>query len=186
MANQIVNSIKTICNKNNIVEPNIITEFGSFTVGESAATLYSVVDIKKQNDNEMWYMIDSSFITTLPDTWGIKQKFVLLAINQWDKNVQNTNLGGLSCDGDDYYNGETHRNQVYMPVIEEKQKEELVIGFFHTGAYQESLGGYGGIQHCLLPAPKHVIINCDDDGNIKTHLFAKEQNQDDMLKILGY
>ena len=29
-------------------------------------------------------MIDSSFITTLPDTWGIKQKFILLAINQWE------------------------------------------------------------------------------------------------------
>ena len=150
------------------------------------SALYSIVDIKKQNDNELWYMIDSSFITTLPDTWGIKQKFILLAVNHWDKDYQRVNLGGLTCDSEDYYNAESHLNQVYMPIVTEKQTEPLYLGFFHTGAYQESLGGYGGIQHCLIPAPKHVIIDVDDDGEMHTHLFAKEQSFKSMLKILGY
>ncbi|MCX6312068.1 MAG: arginine decarboxylase, partial [Bacteroidetes bacterium] len=52
--------------------------------------------------------------------------------------------------------------------------------------YQESLGGYGGIQHCLMPAPKHVIIDRDEDGEITTRLFAKEQSYKSMLKTLGY
>jgi arginine decarboxylase len=60
------------------------------------------------------------------------------------------------------------------------------IGFFHTGAYQESLGGYGGIQHCLVPAPKHVLIDLDENDEVVTRLFAKEQSYKSMLKILGY
>ncbi len=65
-------------------------------------------------------------------------------------------------------------------------KKPQYIGFFHTGAYQESLGGYGGIQHCLIPAPKHVLIDRNTDGTIKHKLFAEEQNSDSMLKTLGY
>jgi arginine decarboxylase len=186
MAEQIVKQIKTTCKTHGIKEPNIYTEFGSFTVAESGATLYSIVDKKQQNDNELWYMIDSSFITTLPDTWGIKQKFILLAVNHWDKDYNRVNIGGLTCDSDDYYNMEAHVNQVYMPKEENVTEDPLYIGFFHTGAYQESLGGYGGIQHCLIPAPKHVIIDRDEDGELSTRLFAKEQSAKSMLKILGY
>ncbi|MBR9776161.1 MAG: arginine decarboxylase, partial [Cytophagales bacterium] len=41
MADQIIKNIKWMCAKNNTVEPNILTEFGSYTVGESGAVLYS-------------------------------------------------------------------------------------------------------------------------------------------------
>jgi arginine decarboxylase len=181
---EIIAQIKSICNENGVPEPNIFTEFGSFTVGESGASLYSILDTKQQNDTEIWYMIDSSFITTLPDTWGLKQRFILLAVNHWDKPYQRVNLGGLTCDSLDYYNAEAHIGQVFLPKYEEDSP--LYIGFFHTGAYQESLGGYGGIQHCLIPAPKHVIIDKDDQGDYTTKLFSKEQSYKSMLKILGY
>jgi hypothetical protein len=36
MIEQIVENIKWICDKNNVPVPNIFTEFGSYTVGESA------------------------------------------------------------------------------------------------------------------------------------------------------
>lgn len=186
MAEQIIRQIKGACKAHGVDEPNIYSEFGSFTVAESGATLYSVVDQKQQNDSESWYMIDSSFITTLPDTWGIKQKFILLAINHWNKDYTRVNIGGITCDSDDYYNNESHVNQVYLPEEIGNPKEPLFIGFFHTGAYQESIGGYGGIQHCLIPAPKHVIIDRNADGEITTRLFAKEQSAKSMLKILGY
>ena len=71
-----------------------------------------------------------------------------------------------------------------MPMITDEEK--LYIGFFHTGAYQESLGGYGGIQHCLIPAPRHVLIDRNEDGEITTKLFADEQTSESMLKVLGY
>ncbi len=186
MIEEIVEQIKVFCDQHDITEPNIFTEFGSYTVGESGATLYSIIDQKQQNDRETWYMIDSSFITTLPDTWGINQRFILLAINNWDKPYIPVNLGGLTCDSMDYYNTEAHTNQVFLPILEKNQKKPQYIGFFHTGAYQEALSGYGGTQHCLIPAPKHVLIDRDEDGSLTTRLFAKEQSYKSMLKILGY
>lgn len=187
MAEQIVENVKWICGKNNVPVPNIFTEFGSYTVGESGAVLYSIMDQKLQNDKELWYMIDGSFITNLPDVWGLNQKFVMLSVNKWDEMYHKVNLGGLTCDSMDYYNSEAHTSEVFLPMLNEQDTEDkLYIGFFHTGAYQESLGGYGGIQHCLMPAPKHVIIDRDSDGNIVSRLFADEQNSDSMLKTLGY
>ena len=186
MIEEIVAQVKVFCVQNEIAEPNIFTEFGSYTVGESGATLYSIVDQKKQNDRETWYFIDSSFITTLPDTWGINQRFILLAINNWDKPYGPVNLGGMTCDSMDYYNTEAHTNQVFLPEIDQNSKQPQYIGFFHTGAYQEALSGYGGTQHCLIPAPKHVLIDRDANGEIVTRLFAKEQSYKSMLKILGY
>jgi arginine decarboxylase len=74
---------------------------------------------------------------------------------------------------------------LYLPVFDIENADQY-IGFFHTGAYQESLGGYGGIQHCLIPAPQHVLVNLDAEGNITTELFADEQDSNSMMEILGY
>src|SRR5574344_436662 len=65
MAEEVVGQIKSICEQRGVREPNIFTEFGSFTVGESGATIYSILDVKQQNDRERWYMIDGSFMTSL-------------------------------------------------------------------------------------------------------------------------
>lgn len=184
MIEEIVSQIKNTCNQNGIPEPNIFTEFGSYTVGESGAMIYSIVNQKKQNDRELWNMIDSSFITTLPDTWAIDQRFPFLSINNWDKEYERVHLGGLTCDSQDYYNAEAHSNAIFLPKYD--QNREQYVGFFHVGAYQESLSGFGGIQHCLIPAPKLVIVDIDENGEYFTKLFAKEQSYKSMLKILGY
>ncbi|MBL7903893.1 MAG: arginine decarboxylase [Bacteroidales bacterium] len=184
MAEEIIAQIKMICDRNNTPEPDIFTEFGSYTVGESGATLYSIIDQKQQNDRELWDMIDSSFMTTLPDTWALNQRFILLGINKWDSEYERVFLGGLTCDSEDYYNAEAHSNAIFLPKID--NDDPLYIGLFHTGAYQESIGGYGGIQHCLIPAPKHIIIDVDEEGEYTTKLFAKEQSHKSMLRILGY
>ena len=186
MAEEIIAQIKNTCLNNGVPEPNVFTEFGSYTVGESGAMLYSIVNQKQQNDRELWNMIDSSFMTTLPDTWAINQRYVLLAVNNWDKEYQRVHLGGLTCDSEDFYNAEAHSNAVFMPKIQLGESQEQYVGFFHMGAYQESLGGYGGIQHCLIPGPKLVVIDRDEDGEYTTKLFAKEQSYKSMLKILGY
>ena len=184
MSEEIVAQIKTFCNQMDVPEPNIFTEFGSFTVGESGATLFSIINQKQQNDRECWYMIDSSFMTTLPDTWGINQRYIMLAINNWDKEYQRVFLGGLTCDSEDFYSGESHANAIFLPKL---NGEPLYVGFFHTGAYQESLGGFGGIQHCLTPAPKHNILDREKgDNEYYTRLFAKEQSYRSMMRILGY
>ncbi len=153
-------------------------------MGESGAVIYKVIDKKLQNDKELWYMIDGSFITQLPDSWGMNQKYIMLPINNWDKPYQKVNLGGLTCDSQDFYNSEMHSSDLYMPILGDDETQ--YIGFFHTGAYQESLGGYGGIQHCLIPAPKHVLVDRDAEGQITTRVFANEQDSESMLRILGF
>ncbi|HTX89390.1 MAG TPA: hypothetical protein VMC08_10400 [Bacteroidales bacterium] len=184
MSEEIIAQVKTICERNEVPEPDIFTEFGSFTVGESGAVLFSIIDQKRQNDRESWNMIDSSFMNTLPDNWAINKKFIMLAVNNWDWEYERVFLGGLTCDSEDYFNAEGHSNSVYLPKFNEK--EPLYIGMFHTGAYQEAIGGYGGIQHCLIPAPKHVLIDLDENDEVYTKLFSKEQSYKSMLKILGY
>lgn len=130
-------------------------------------------------------MIDSSFMTTLPDAWAINKRFIMLAINNWETPYERVLLGGLTCDSDDYYNSEQHSNAIFLPKFSSDAPTQY-IGFFNTGAYQESISGYGGLQHCLIPAPKHVVISRDEDGDWNTRLFAKEQSYKSMLKILGY
>ena len=184
MINEIVRNIKAGCKRNKVPMPNIFTEFGSYTVGESMAHIYSVIGQKMQNDREIWYMIDSSFITTLPDTWGIGEKFLMLPINKWEEEYQRVTLGGITCDSHDYYDSEEHINEVFLPKI--TNGEPLYVGFFHTGAYQDQISGYGGIKHCLIPSPKHIIVEKDKNGQLIDWVYAKEQTAQSMLKILGY
>ena len=73
-----------------------------------------------------------------------------------------------------------------MPKIEDEPKEPLYVGFFHTGAYQDAISGYGGIKHCLIPAPKYVIIDKDEKGNFVDYMYRNEQTVDEMMAILGY
>jgi arginine decarboxylase len=93
-------------------------------------------------------------------------------------------LGGLTCDSDDYYNSEQHVNAIYLPRY--RESAPLYIGFFHTGAYQDTIGGFGGIHHCLIPGPKHLLIDRDEKGELKIEVFAEEQQASNMLSILGY
>jgi arginine decarboxylase len=184
MIDEIINQVKIACDEAEVDVPNIFTEFGSFTVGESGGAIYQVLYQKQQNDREKWNMIDSSFITTLPDTWAINKRFVMLAVNRWNDTYERVLLGGMTCDSDDYYNSEQNMNAIYLPKY--NKEKPLYIGFFNTGAYQETIGGFGGLHHCLIPEPKHLLIDHDENGQIKTSVFSEQQTADAVLKILGY
>ena len=73
-----------------------------------------------------------------------------------------------------------------LPSYSSKEKEPLYIGFFHTGAYQDSISGYGGIKHCLIPSPKYIVIDRDETGNFVDYVYREEQTAEDMFNILGY
>lgn len=180
MVDEIINQIQMACQEHAVSEPAIFTEFGSFTVGEASGAIYQVLSQKKQNDREKWNMINSSFITTLPDTWAINKRFIMLPLNRWEDEYERVLLGGITCDSDDYYNSEQHVNAIYLPQF--RQEEPLYIGFFNVGAYQENIGGFGGIHHCLIPQPKHIII----DENHEVKVFSEQQSSEQMLSLLGY
>lgn len=184
MADEIVRIVKAICAQHQVPAPDLVTEFGYFTVGESGCMIYSVLDQKRQNEEALWYIIDGSLMNQMPDVWGRDQKFIFLAINHWERECTRLNVGGLTCDSGDHYSLARDGQPIYLPRF--APGEEQYVGFFHTGAYQETLSGYGGLQHCLIPAPKHVVVSRLPDGSISSRLFRQEQREEDMLKILGY
>ncbi|MFY0674403.1 MAG: arginine decarboxylase [Bacteroidia bacterium] len=183
MVSEILNVIKARCDERGVPVPNIFTEFGSYTVAESAFNIFSVLGEKDQNDAERWYMVNGSFINSMPDVWAIDQRYILLAANGWSTEYQRVNLGGLTCDSMDYYNSEAHLNQVFLP--KKKKDKDLHLVFLNTGAYQESLSGYGGIKHCLIPAPSILLID-EVDGKKTYKIFKEEQRPEGMLEVLGY
>ena len=184
MVQEIMIQVKNVCKEFGIPEPNIYTEFGSFTVGESGGAIFKVLDQKQQNDREKWNMIDSSFMTNLPDTWAINQRFIMLPLNRWSDVYERVLLGGLTCDSDDYYNSEQHSNAIYLPKFD--PEKPLFLGFFNTGAYQENIGGYGGLKHCLIPEPQHILIKRNEEGKMVSDVFSQQQSSEQYLKLLGY
>lgn len=128
MVDEIVNQINLYCENAGVDVPHIFTEFGSFTVGESGGAIYEILYQKHQNDREKWNMIDSSFITTLPDSWAISKRFVMLAINRWNDEYERVLLGGLTCDSDDYYNSEQNLNAIFLPKF--KKEKTFVYWLF--------------------------------------------------------
>ena len=186
MINEIIKNIKHACNKEEVPDPDIYTEFGKYTVGEAGAIIFKVLEQKQQNDTETWYIINNSLMNTIPDAWSIHEKFILLPINKWNNEYRRVNIGGISCDHSDYYNSEDLNQEVLLPKYNDNDKEPLYLGFFHTGAYQDSISGYGGIKHCLIPSPKHVIIDRDERGNFIDYVYREEQSVQEMFQILGY
>jgi arginine decarboxylase len=75
-------------------------------------------------------------------------------------------------------------NAIYLPKFD--PDKPLYIGFFNTGAYQDTIGGFGGLQHCLIPHPKHLLIDRDPEGNFEVTVFRAQQTAADQLRILGY
>lgn len=186
MIKEIVRSIKEGCMEAGVHEPDIFTEFGKYTVGEAGATIFKVIEQKQQNDTERWYIVDNSLMNTIPDAWSINEKFILLPVNKWNKEYVRANIGGISCDHSDYYNSEDFNQQILLPKMEEGEKEPLYLGFFHTGAYQDAISGYGGIKHCLIPSPKIVVVDKDKKGNFVDFVYRNEQTVEEMMSILGY
>ena len=186
LINEIIGNIADICDKEGIEHPDVFTEFGKYTVGESGAIIFEVLEQKQQNDAEKWYIVNNSLMNTIPDAWSILEKFILLPVNKWKNEYSQVNIGGISCDHSDYYNSEEMNQQVMLPNYSNDDKEPLYVGFFHTGAYQDSISGYGGIKHCLIPSPKLIIIDRDETGKYVDTVYRNEQRVEEMLEILGY
>lgn len=184
--NKLVATIKKNCDAAQVPHPTIHTEFGKYTVGESSAIIFEVLDAKRQNDTETWYIINNSLLNTIPDAWSIHEKFILLPINHWHEDYQRVNIGGISCDRSDYYNSEDLNQEILLPTYSEQTTTPLYLGFFHTGAYQNAISGYGGIKHCLINMPQQIILDKDEAGNLIDYVFEEDTSLETLLKTLGY
>jgi arginine decarboxylase len=174
--------VQEVCAHRGVPEPTIVGEFGRYTTADHGAHLFRVVEEKPTaRGDASWYMVDSSLMVSLPDSWGIGQKFIVLPLNGYDRPVRRVWLGGLTCDSDDVYRETGEPGYLTLPVV----ADELYVGFFGTGAYQEMLSGVRGVHHCLLPEAKELIVERDADGGLHQRIMHA-QTSHNVLSVLGY
>lgn len=188
-ADELTEGIMRLCAEYGIDHPEIIGEFGRYTAAAYGFDFYKVVVAKPSHDpNVAWYVIDGSLMSSLPDTWALKQQFIVLPLNGYDKPFKKAWISGLTCDSDDVYRSGEPDDTVMLPDIDYfEDGEELVIGVFMTGAYQDLLSGIGGVHHCLLPEPSELVIEAAPDGRGYTYTRSvPSQSLDTMASLLGY
>ncbi len=115
------------------------------------------------------YLVNFSIFQSLPDFWGIKQKFPVMPISHLNKKAnRSASIWDITCDSD----GEIEfdqRNPLFLHDVE-LNEEEYFLGFFLVGAYQEVLG----MKHNLFTHPTEATIILKDDGYEITNLLEAQ------------
>ncbi len=126
------------------------------------------------------YLINASIFQSLPDFWGIKQKFPIVPLNHLDEiPLRAASLWDITCDSDGEIAFDTS-NPLYLHDID-LEKEDYYLGFFNVGAYQETLG----MNHNLFTHPNEYTIDIDKDTyTIKNS--AKSKSIVEILSSIGY
>jgi arginine decarboxylase len=179
-AHLLLSTMQKVCARYDVPVPDIMGEFGRYTTAEHGAHLFRVVMTKENRSGLPWYLIDGSIMSSFPDSWALGEHFIVLPLNHLDKPFQQIQLGGMTCDSDDVYPPKGSQSPLYLPV----DPDELYLGFFSIGAYQEMLGGVRGSKHCVLPEAEELIVDHDDGDYAFTVLPG--QSAGDVLMNLGY
>ena len=178
---QLLTTLQEACRRYNVPVPDVMGEFGRYTTSEHGAHLFKIITVKENGSKLPWYIIDGSIMSSFPDSWALSEHFIVLPLNHLDKPFQQVQLGGITCDSDDVYPPKPSHSPLYLPV----ETDELYIGFFSIGAYQEMLGGVKGSKHCVLPEAYELVIDQDEDGRYQFQIIHG-QTPDDVLSNLGY
>lgn len=177
----LLTTLQEVCGQYDVPVPDVMGEFGRYTTSEHGAHLFKIVTDKENNSKLPWYIIDGSIMSSFPDSWALQEHFIVLPLNHLDKPFRQVQLGGITCDSDDVYPPKTSHSPLYLPV----DTEDLYIGFFSIGAYQEMLGGVGGSKHCVVPEAYELIVEWGDDGRYQ-YTVLSGQSEADVLSNLGY
>jgi arginine decarboxylase len=173
--------LQEICDRYAVPAPDVMGEFGRYTTSEHGAHLFKVITEKHNNSKLPWYIIDGSIMSSFPDSWALSEHFIVLPLNHLDGPFQRVQLGGVTCDSDDVYPPKPSQSPLYLPV----ETDDLYIGFFSIGAYQEMLGGVKGSKHCVLPEAYELLVERDEHGVYQFELIQGQTAQD-VLRNLGY
>ncbi|NWJ98505.1 MAG: arginine decarboxylase [Chloroflexi bacterium] len=184
-ATELTQGMMELCAEYGIPHPNLVGEFGRYTAAAYGFDFYKVVVSKPSHREDVsWYVINGSLMSSLPDIWGLKQTFIILPLNGYDRPLRKVWLAGLTCDSDDVYQSEEEDGTVWLPDVADGT--ELTIGVFMTGAYQDMLSGIGGVHHCLLPEPSELVIEGNSVGNYTYRQTAPSQSLHAIASLLGY
>ncbi len=179
---QLMEQVRDICMQYDVPMPDLIGEFGRYTVANHRLYLFEVGRVKsspkKQPD---WYLVNGSLLVSMPDMALVEnQEFVVLPLQGWDAPVRAVRLAGRrTCDSDDVY-----PRPLQAPIMLPDIGEGLVVAVCGVGAYQQMLSGLGGVHHCLSPEPRRVEVR-EVAGRLVMS-STPEQDQWSMMQLLGY
>ncbi len=180
-ARLLLTTLRDLCARFEVAPPDIVGEFGRYSVSEHGAHFFKVISAKDNGSPYPWYLVDGSIMSSMPDVWALDEHFIVLPLNHLDKPFRRVQLGGITCDSDDVYPPPGSATPLYLPVT----TQDLYIGFFSIGAYQEMLGGSGGAKHCVIPEADELIVDRDPDGGY-TFTVWPGQDPQRVLAQLGY
>ncbi|MBN2085901.1 MAG: hypothetical protein JW748_11835 [Anaerolineales bacterium] len=180
-ARLLLTAIQKNCRRFRVPEPDVMGEVGRYTVTEHGAQIFKVGLVKENKSKYPWYILNGSIMTSFPDAWALKEHFTVLPVTNLDRPFRRVQLAGLSCDSDDVYPPKGSASPLFLPV----DAENLYVGFFGIGAYQEMLGGMGGVKHCMIPEADELIIEHGADGTFHYRL-NRGQNSWEIARTLGY
>ena len=126
------------------------------------------------------YLLNFSLFQSLPDFWGLKQRFPVMPLNRLDTPpTRSASLWDITCDSD----GEIDFNVDYPLLLHEVdlKNEEYFLAFFLVGAYQEILG----MKHNLFTHPTEVTVKFDESG-YRLENMVESQSILDILYDMDY
>ncbi len=175
-------TIKDVCTRYDVPMPQVVGEFGRYTVASHSMYLFDVGQTKRgRNGDAPWYLINGSLMVSAPDSVIVDdQQFIVLPLDGWDRPAQEVRLGGRrTCDSDDAY-----PRPGSEPLVLPAAEGDLTVGVFGVGAYQQMLAGRGGAHHCLNPEMRRIVI---EEGPRGLELREEApQSLSEIMHALGY
>lgn len=136
--------------------------------------------VKLQARLQEHYLINASIFQSLPDFWGLGQRFPIMPLHKLDEPaLRSANLWDITCDSDGEINFDSS-SPLYLHDVD-LDEEEYFLGFFQVGAYQETLG----MNHNLFSHPSECSISITENG----YTLENIDESNSLLKIissLGY
>ncbi len=178
----VMRAMQTACAEQGVAVPDLVGEFGRYTVASHSVYLMEVGAVKSGRGGAPdWYLLNGSLMVSLPDTLIVEgQQFIVLPLDNWHQPIRPVRLAGrYTCDTDDFY-----PRPGQPPLLLPMGGERMVIAFFGIGAYQQMLSGRGGAHHCLTPEMRRIIIESEDDALIMRETAPQHLN--DIMVTLGY
>lgn len=125
-----------------------------------------------------------SVFQSLPDVWAIDQVFPIMPLSHLDKKpTRRAVLQDLTCDSDGridhYVDGQGVETSLPLPDVDEN---DLYLGFFMIGAYQEILGDL----HNLFGDTDSVHIRLNAKGDYDIHSPLAGESSAQVLRSVSF
>lgn len=130
------------------------------------------------------YLANFSMFQSIPDAWSIDQLFPVMPLSRHDEKPSvKGQIVDITCDSDGCVDKFIDRREVKTALdLHIPSSEAYYIGFFLTGAYQESLAN----EHNLFGAIHEAEVIMDASGDWKISKLTEGDPIDELLVCRNY